>query len=103
MYHIVAPKRHRQYGAIRRNYYPAQVFALCVESDAKGLIELPIAVFGRVRGMEQQSQLATPGGFADAVAASGALGLAIADDGLWFGVMKHVSGELWSATRGRDG
>ncbi len=29
--------------------------------------------------------------------------LAVADDGLWFGVMKNVSGELWSARRGPDG
>jgi len=29
--------------------------------------------------------------------------LAIADDGLWFGVMKHVSGQLFSSHRGVDG
>ena len=67
MYHIVAAQRHRQYGAFQRDYHAAQVLTLGIEANAQCLIELAIAIFGGVSGVEQQMELAAPGGIGDPI------------------------------------
>jgi hypothetical protein len=61
MYHIVASKRHRQYGAFHGDYHPAERASLGVKADAQRLIELPVAVFRGIGGMEQEMELTAPG------------------------------------------
>src|SRR5436189_4841827 len=63
MYHILASQRHRQDGAFFRKYQSARPAA----ADPPGLVELPAAVIAGVRGMDQQTHLAGPGGSLDPV------------------------------------
>jgi hypothetical protein len=66
MYHILAPKCHRQDSALFREYHPH----LPAPADAPCLVERPAAVVGRIGGVNKEADLAGTGRSFDAIKAA---------------------------------
>src|SRR3546814_20997873 len=56
MYHILPPKRQRQYGPFGWKNHPLPLAA----THPPGLVELSIAVLARIRGVAEQVDVAPP-------------------------------------------
>lgn len=65
MYHILPAERQRQYGPICRKNQPLALAA----ANAPGLVQLGIAVIGRIGSVDQKMNLAAPSGRVDLVGA----------------------------------
>src|SRR3546814_19675010 len=56
MYHILPPKRQRQYGPFGRKNHPLTLAA----THPPGLVELSIADLARIRGVDEKVDVAPP-------------------------------------------